>query len=362
MYPVAHIDLTAIEHNFLRVRALAPNSQIMAVIKANAYGHGAVEAAKALSGSDAFAVARLTEAVQLRQAGISQPIVLLEGVHSIDELQAASTHNLSLVFHTSLQLDLLKSIDLPSQLSFCWLMMETGMHRLGFAESEMDNALSFLQENHNITGQIGIMSHFANSDEYDDERNTAQLERITSFSQAHDVPISLANSAAILSYPDSHKQWLRPGLMLYGISPFDDKNSAELGLRSVMRLCSQIIAIKELEQGDQVGYGGTWVAPDKVRIAIVDIGYGDGYSRQLSNQGSVLINGNICPVVGRVSMDMIAVDITSMDTVTVRNEVVLWGDGLLTAEMVAQKVNTIAYELVCQLNGRVRREYHYGES
>jgi len=362
MYPVAHIDLAALKHNFERVRALAPNSRVISVIKANAYGHGAIEAAQTLADSDAFAVARLTEAVELRQAGITKPIVLLEGVHCIDDLQTASLNDLSIVFHHAAQLALLNQIDLPLPLSFCWLMMETGMHRLGIAENQLTEALALLQGNHNIDGEIGIMSHFANADECGDIRNEQQLKRITSFSQEHDLAISQANSAAILSYKPSHHDWLRPGLMLYGISPFEDKSADDLGLKPVMRLCSQIISIKDLREGDQVGYGGTWVAAEKTRIAIVDIGYADGYNRQLSNTGNVVINEQICPVLGRVSMDMIAVNINEVPDAEIHSEVVLWGDMKLTVESLAKQANTIGYELVSQINTRVTREYHYGKA
>jgi len=361
-YPVAKIDLSALIHNLQRVKTLAPTSHIMSVIKANGYGHGAVEVAKALSASDAFAVARLTEAIQLRESGVQHPIVILEGVNSEADLKCAADNSFSLVFHYPSQIELLKNTVLSKPLTLCWLMLETGMHRLGLNDEDASIAIEVLSTNVNISGSVGIMSHYANADIQEDPRNQHQLELVRAFASQHQLTISMANSAAILSSLESITDWLRPGLMLYGISPFSNKSAAELGLKSVMQLCSQIIAIHTLERGDQVGYGGDWIAQQETRIAIVDIGYGDGYSRQLSNVGMVLLQEQLFPVIGRVSMDMIAIDVTAINKVNVGDEVILWGEDLLTVENVALQANTIPYELVCQLNQRVIRKYHYGES
>ncbi|NOQ93296.1 MAG: alanine racemase [Methylophaga sp.] len=360
-YPVATINLAALKHNLSRVKQLAPNSRVMSVIKANAYGHGAIEVASALADSDAFAVARLSEGVQLRAAGITLPIVILEGVNSAPDLHTSAKHSLSLVFHNESQIDLLDAAQLTMPLHFCWLMVETGMHRLGLALNEVDSALQRLSASSNISDKIGVMSHFANADVIDDERNTQQLNQLKQLMIQDELPTSMANSAAILSYPESHGDWLRPGLMLYGIAPFDNQSAQDLGLKPVMHLQSVITAIQELKAGDQVGYGGDWTAESDATIAIVSIGYGDGYSRQLSNSGFVLIQGNTAAVVGRVSMDMIAVDISSFSHVSIGGKVTLWGDDL-AVERVAKQANTIPYELVCQVSDRVLREYKDGEA
>ena len=360
MYPVACIDLAALSHNFNRVKELAPNSLVMSVIKANAYGHGAVEVAHVLAKSDAFAVARLDEALELRMSGIKQPIVILEGVHSSEELQFAAEHDLSLVFHQVSQLELVINTTLTSPLKLCWLMLETGMHRLGLTTNEACDALTIMSESNAISGSVGVMSHFASADEVGDSRNQQQLDLISTFAKEYELEISMANSAALLSLPDSHANWVRPGLMLYGISPFDDQSAAELGLKPVMKLCSKIIATQILKEGDQVGYSGTWLADKPTFVGIVDIGYADGYSRQLSNSGSVSISGQICAVLGRVSMDMIAVDLTEVNTVSIGDKVILWGDEHLPVERIAAQANTISYELVSQINPRVKRDYHHG--
>lgn len=360
-YPVATINLSALKHNLSRVKQLAPNSHVMSVIKANAYGHGAVDVAHALAESDAFAVARLAEGVQLRESGIKQPIVILEGVNTASDMVIASEHSLSLVFHNELQIELLTQVSLAKPLCFCWLMVETGMHRLGLPVEKVDDALIALSANENIADSVGLMSHFANADLIGDVRNKQQLEQLNQLALKHGRPTSMANSAAILSYPESHGHWLRPGLMLYGISPFEDKTAPELGLHTVMNFQSVITAIQALKVGDQVGYGGSWIAESDMKVAIVSIGYADGYSRQLSNSGMVLIQGKRAAVLGRVSMDMIAIDISHLSYATIGDKVTLWGDGL-PVEYIAAQANTISYELVCQVSQRVIREYHNGQA
>jgi len=361
-YPVATIDLAALKHNFSRVKQLAPNSRVMSVIKANAYGHGTIEVAHALVESDAFAVARLSEAIQLREAGILQAIVVLEGVNTAADLRIAADLSLSLVFHHETQINLVTTIKLTKPLEFCWLMVETGMHRLGLSMAKVDTALRELSLSPNISGEVGLMSHFANADIVDDARNVNQLANFAKSLGKKNIPTSMANSAAILSSPVSHGDWLRPGLMLYGVSPFENYSAHDLGLKPVMQLKTIITAIQELKQGDQVGYGGEWIAEQTTRIGVASIGYGDGFSRQLSNRGIASIHGETAPLIGRVSMDMIAVDISSLNNVAVGDEVTLWGDEQVSVENVAKLANTIPYELVCQVSERVLREYQNGEA
>jgi len=359
-YPVAHINLAALQHNFERVKQLAPNSKIMSAIKADAYGHGALQVAQALHDSDAFAVARLSEGLLLRVAGIQQAIVILEGVSSVADLQTAAENDLSIVFHHPSQLKLITTAQLSKPLSFCWLMVETGMHRLGLSTDRIDDALKVLSSSPNIIGEIGLMSHFANSDLVGDPRNQQQLDTFIECADLYSLKTSMANSAAIFSFAASHGDWVRPGLMLYGATPFTDKTAQDLGLKPVMQLTSELIAIQPLQVGDKVGYGGSWTAKKTGRIGIVSIGYGDGYSRHLSNVGLVLINNQRVPVIGRVSMDMMAIDLSNLSEASVGDAVIMWGSELLTVDDMAHKANTISYELLCQLNERVKREYHHG--
>jgi len=360
-YPVAHIDLTALQHNFACVKQFAADSRVMAVVKANGYGHGIVEVARALSSSDAFCVARLAEALQLREAAIQQPIVILEGVNTAGDLQLAADNELSVVFTTLLQVELAVSTSLTKALMFCWIMVETGMHRLGIPAEKLEQAIQNLNRTDNISGSIGLMSHFANADLLGDKRNQQQLDRIMHCAKHYDLAVSMANSAAILSLPDSHADWVRPGIMLYGCSPFETQSAHSLNLKPVMKLTSTLIAIQNLQAGDEVGYGGDWIADHAMRIGIVSIGYGDGYNRQLSNSGLVVIADNVVAVLGRVSMDMIAIDLSHVLGAKVGDEVILWGCEQLAIDSIAKQANTISYELLSQINERVSREYHHGE-
>ena len=359
-FPTANIDLNALQHNFSRVKELAPNSKIMSVVKANAYGHGLIQSAQALKNSDAFAVARVSEGVQLRKAGIQQPIVILEGAFTQTDFELASNYDLSLVFHQLSQIDLFTKTTLDKPLAFCWLMVETGMHRLGISADDVDDALKNLNQSPNISGTVGLMSHFANADEHNDARNKLQLDKMISVTDGRNTIVSMANSAAILSIKNSHADWVRPGLMLYGISPFADKTARDLGLKPVMKLVSSIIAIQDLTAGEQVGYGGDFIADKNTRIATVAIGYGDGYNRQLSSKGMVLVRNKVVAVLGRVSMDMICIDISVLPEVKEGETICLWGDEKLTVEQIAEQANTIPYEMVCQVSERVTRIYQNG--
>ncbi len=354
-YPRATINLSALKHNFARVKTLAPKAKVMSVIKANAYGHGAIEAAQALHDSDAFAVARLAEGIQLRQAGIKHTIVLLEGIHSQVQCQLAAHWQLSPVVHTVEQLKFIQCLQQP--LPSCWIMVETGMHRLGIPTEQVEHTYQQLQQSGKIAGEIGLMTHFANADTPQDNRNQQQLACIQNLGISSTAPVSMANSAAICAIAESHQQWVRPGIMLYGASPFDDITAAELDLKPVMTVTAQLIAIEVVTMGDQIGYGGTWQAETDKRVGTVNIGYGDGYNRLLSNVGQVAIAGKIVPVLGRVSMDMICIDLSAVETAQVGQEVELWGQQI-AINTVAEKINTIPYELLCQLNQRVVRDYH----
>lgn len=359
-FPVASINLAALRYNLARVREFAPHSAVMSVIKANAYGHDVKAVAEALADSDAFAVARLSEGVQLRQQGIEKPIVLLEGVNTEADFVAAANYQLSPVIHLHSQVQLLQTIKLPKPLQFNWLMIDSGMHRLGITPEQAPMALELLKASANLADEIGLMSHFANSDLVGDSRNQQQLSPMLDLRDQTGLAVCLANSAAVMSFPESHLDWVRPGLMLYGISPFDDKSGPELGLKPVMQLKTQLIAVYDIEAGEEVGYGGDWTAEVPTRIGVASIGYGDGYSRHLSNKSVVLLHGQKTPVVGRVSMDTICLNLNDVEQAVVGDEVTLWGLSELPVEQLAQLAGTIPYELVTVICRRVQRELSDG--
>lgn len=355
-FPVASINPAALRHNLSQVRQFAPQSKVMSVIKADAYGHGVLTAARALDDSDAFAVARLKEGIFLRQNGIDKPIVLLEGVNTEADFIAAADHDLSPLIHLHSQVQLLQTLQLPKPLQFNWLMIDSGMHRLGITPEQAPAALALLQDCENIQGEIGLMSHFANSDLVGDKRNQAQLKPMLALQQQTGLPVCLANSAAVMSFPQSHLDWVRPGLMLYGIAPFNDKDGFEFNLKPAMQLKTRLIAIYDIEAGGEVGYGGEWTAKQPTRIGVASIGYGDGYSRHLSNNAEVLLRGQKAPVVGRVSMDTICLNLNAFEQAEVGDEVILWGEPELPVEQLATLAGTIPYELVTVICQRVTRE------
>lgn len=352
--PQAIIDLKALSHNFDCVKQLAPDSKVLAVLKANAYGHGMLTVAQALKQADALGVARIDEALALRAGGITKPIVLLEGFFHADELQQVVASNLQLIIHHRDQAEALLAAELDAPVRV-WLKIDSGMHRLGIYPHEFTELYQRLIQSSNVQGPLRLMTHFASSDEL---QNSATARQIQLFQQtiAHsDGETTLANSAAILNWPQSHGDWIRPGLMLYGVSPMAQNNGADHQLQPVMTLCSSVIAVRDVKAGDAVGYGGSWIAAHNTRMAVVAIGYGDGYPRGAGNNADVLINGKRLPIVGRVSMDMITVDIGN-EPVAVGDNVVLWGADLPVEEL-ARRVDTIPYELLCNITSRVQFSY-----
>lgn len=360
----ARLDWAALRHNHALVRHAAPQAKIWSVIKANAYGHGVLGAAKALQPvADGFAVIELEQAIALRQAGIRQPILLMEGFYQADELPGFAQWQLTPVVHAMWQVEALIAAkwSLP-----VYLKTDTGMHRLGFTPEEFPNVLARLRHSAcakalTTTAAMTVMTHFADADE---ERGIAeQMQRLREITAGLALPLSLANSAAILRFPESHAAWVRPGIMLYGASPFPARQSAAaLGLKPVMTLASEIIAVRDLAVGDRVGYGGTFVAERPMRIGIVACGYGDGYPRHAPTGTPVLVAGQRTRTLGRVSMDKLCVDLSMLDTNGVKvgdgetaaigTPVTLWGDGL-PADDVATAAGTVAYELFCAVAARV---------
>lgn len=350
----ALIDLDALRHNFNRARSAAPNSKVMAVIKADAYGHGVQAAAKALQDADAFAVARVAEAIALRQDGHQKDIVILGGFQSPEEWQRVQQWQLQPVVHHPSQLDWMQQFSSQTPV-VVWLKIDSGMHRLGIEPGQVAPVHQTLKQLPGIE-LIHWMTHFACADELENPATSAQIACFKSTTEPYPGDKSLANSAAILSRPEAHAEWVRPGIMLYGASPFIDQVGSESGLKQVMTLSSQIISLRTVQAGESVGYGATWTARKTSRVAAVGIGYGDGYPRQAQPGTPVWVGGKTVPLIGRVSMDSITVDVTDLDQVSVGDSVELWGANL-PVETVAARCGTISYHLFCGITSRVPRVY-----
>lgn len=346
----AHIDLAALAHNFRKVRELAPGRRVMAVIKANAYGHGIVRVARALDQADALAVARVDEAVQLREFGIGCPIVVLAGFFDAAELTQVIAHELEIVVHHDYQVRLLEQASVKRPLPV-WLKVDTGMHRLGLAPSQVSACWRRLQACAGV-GRVGVMTHLASADEPGSDQTRRQLALFDDVAAELNAPRSIANSAAIMKWPASLGDWVRPGVMLYGASPFSDAAGEEQGLKPVMTLHSRLIAVNRFRRGDAIGYGASWVCPEDMPVGVVACGYGDGYPRHAAAGTPVLINGRCAPLVGRVSMDTLCVDLRADPQAQIGDQATLWGRGL-AVETVARHASTIAYELLCGVTGRV---------
>lgn len=348
----AVINLAALRHNLRRVREIAPHSRIMSVVKANAYGHGIAAVARALSETDAYAVASLDEALAIRHAGLAHPVVLLEGVFGPEELEEAARNGCEVVVHEIGQLELIESSHLQHALTV-WLKVDSGMNRLGFPLGQAREMWQRLSAAKAVRGPVRLMTHLACADDVGSTRTEEQLQRFADATAGIDVERSIANSAGILAWPDSHADWVRPGILLYGVSPFPGRCGSDEGLQPVMTMRTRLIAIRNLEEGETVGYGGNWMASEAQTIGIAAIGYGDGYPRHAPNGTPVLINGKRCALVGRVSMDMIAVDLRGAPEAVVGDVVVLWGPEL-PVEQTAEVAGTIPYELLCGVTQRVK--------
>ncbi|MBI3545889.1 MAG: alanine racemase [Gammaproteobacteria bacterium] len=348
----ALLDTAALRHNLEQVRRRAPRARVMAVVKANAYGHGAPWVARTLSTADAFGVSSMEEGVQLREAGIAQPISLFEGFFSADELPMLIKHRLAPVIHHASQLQNLAQITSDHKLSV-WLKIDTGMHRLGFAPTDAAAALQQLRASPAVA-EVRLMSHFARADFPQDTATVAQIKLFHEQITGSGLESSMANSAGVLAWPASHLDWVRPGIMLYGASPMIGQSATQLDLKPVMTLQTALIAIHARRKGDPIGYGGDWHCPEDMPVGVAAIGYGDGYSRHAPAGTPVLVNNKRVPLVGRVSMDMITVDLRTQPRAQVGDPVVLWGQGL-PVEEVAEKAGTVGYELLCHVTERVPR-------
>lgn len=351
----AYVDLAAIRHNALVAQQLTGDARLLAVIKANAYGHGAVEVARALMADiEAFAVACIEEAQELRDSGIHTPILLLEGLFDPDELPILERQRLMTVVHNERQLEWILQ-HRPRKPLNVWLKIDTGMHRLGFSPARASTA--YLQ----LTGcphvaELTLMTHFACADEIDSAPTNRQLARFTALSELFSAPCSLANSAAILTRSDSHADWVRPGIMLYGLDPLDHEHPHAEALRPAMRLESQLIAVRELTRGEAIGYGGRFVCQRPTRVGVVAAGYADGYPRHAPDGTPMAVNDEPTRLIGRVSMDMLTVDLTELPQACPGDPVELWGSQV-SAKDVAAASGTISYELLTGLSRRVPLRY-----
>jgi alanine racemase len=354
MGPVAIIKLSALRHNLSVIRRLAPSSKIIAVIKADAYGHGFLPVAGALSDVDMLAVARVSEGRALREAGFNQPLLVLEGFSEAAEVSQAVEYELEVVIHQQYQVGLLQK-NCPGGRLVMWLKVDTGMHRLGVSPEKAQIVYDQLKALPCCVDAPGLMTHFANADDISHPSTRAQIATFDRIAASLGARQSMANSAGILAWPESHRDWVRPGIMLYGASPMLGMTADKHQLQPVMTLKSSLMAINHLKKGDCIGYGSSWCCPEDMPVGVVAIGYGDGYPRHARSGTPVLVNGQRCQLVGRVSMDMITVDLRNV-AAAVGDEVILWGEGL-PAEEVAESAGTISYELFCGVTSRVSYEY-----
>jgi alanine racemase len=353
---IAHIDLQALLHNVYRIKKTAPQSKILAMVKSNAYGHGAIEIAQALVNDvSAFGVIFLPEAYNLFKAGIKKKVVILSGFFDAEDLREINELGFATVVHSFEQLAILQRAKLKKPLEV-WLKLDTGMHRLGFQPDEAIAAYTQLMAIEHVIKPLHLMTHFSDADNVAKEKTNQQIATFETVIAAMDGIRCIANSSALLNYPRTRVDWIRPGITLYGVSPMPAKPGPTLGLKPVMTLQSRIIATHNLDAGETVGYGSTWSCPEKMRVGIVAIGYGDGYPRNVHQSTPVLINDVRCPIIGRVAMDLITVDLRGVPAAQVNDCVTLWGNGL-PIEEVAVAANTIPYELFCRMTQRVAYKY-----
>ena len=348
------IDCSALRHNLARVRESAPGTKVIAVIKANAYGHGLTRVAKVLqqAGSDAFAVARLNEALQLREAGIQQPIICLEGFLNSTELYELARHDVQVVVHHANHVAILEQHQ--GEPVSVWFKIDSGMHRLGVPPQCVAELWQRLTACRSVRA-LRVMTHLASADDPRSKQTQQQLTLFADTTQGMAAEVSIANSAGILGWQQSHGDWVRPGLMLYGASPFINGRGEDEGLQPVMTFSSHLIAVNHFKRGDPIGYGASWCCPEDMAVGVVACGYGDGYPRHAVPGTPVLIHGRRLSLVGRVSMDTLCIDLRGVAGVNIGDDVTLWGKGL-PVEEVAECAGTIPYELLCAVAGRVAVE------
>lgn len=351
----ATINLNAFRDNYRLAKSVAPSQKAVAIIKADAYGHGAIKLAFALENeADAFGVACIEEALELREAGIKQPILLLEGFFTPDELPIISDNNFWCALHSTEQIDILANAQLSKPINI-WLKMDSGMHRLGIDPEHYQQAYKDLKALKQVN-EIVLMSHFASSDDFNSPLTTEQINHIDKINNHLHIPVSIANSAGLLGHNNTRREYQRPGIMLYGATPFPESHPLADQLKAVMTLTSEVIAVRDLQAGDGVGYSHRYVCDKPTKVGTVAMGYADGYPRHAVDGTPVLVNGQRTRIIGRVSMDMLTVDLTNIKDAKIGSKVELWGDNLPAAE-VATYADTIPYTLFTGITRRVHKQY-----
>ncbi|MFJ2446217.1 alanine racemase [Pseudomonas sp. NPDC087626] len=349
----ALIDLQALRHNYQLAREVS-EARALAVIKADAYGHGAVRCAQALEAdADGFAVACIEEALELRAAGIRAPVLLLEGFFEADELSLIVEQDLWCVVHSLWQLEAIEQATLRKPITV-WLKLDSGMHRVGLHPADYQAAYQRLLASGKVA-KIVLMSHFARADELDSSSASEQVAVFEAARQGLSAQVSLRNSPAVLGWPQVPSDWVRPGIMLYGATPFEEANSVAARLQPVMTLESKVISVRELPAGEPVGYGARYITPKPMRLGVVAMGYADGYPRQAPTGTPVLVAGQRSQLLGRVSMDMLCIDLTDVPQAGLGSTVELWGKNILASD-IAMAAGTIPYQIFCNLR-RVPRLY-----
>ncbi len=342
-------------HNINFVSKLAPKSQIIAMVKANAYGHGLRSVSKHLDDLNLYSlgVASIDEAIALRKANIKSSITLMEGIFEPEELNAAAIENFDVVIHNWEQLKWLEENIYAEKKFRVWLKIDTGMGRLGFSINEAPQAYGKLISLPNVSLPIGIMSHFACADNKQNPLNEIQIKHFSQFVSKLPVIKSFCNSAAIFNFPDQHYEVVRPGILLYGLSPFKDQTGPDLGLKPVMSMQSKLISVKNVAEGSTIGYGARSVCQKDTKIGVIAMGYGDGYPITAKDGAPIFINNILCPLIGRVSMDMMCVDLTSYPEAKIGDEVEFWGENV-PLEILAKHTNNTNYDISTNVQNRVK--------
>ncbi len=350
---VATIHLGALRHNLARLKTLAAPARVMAVVKADAYGHGLERVARALNGeAEAFAVAALGDGLRLRAAGHRQRIVVLSGPDNARDIAEMQRLQLDAAIHHGAQLQWLARAEPARGRLRTWLKIDSGMHRLGFAPGRVAAVHAQLAAMPGIDPEIGLLTHFSDSEVFDGEQTPAQIARFAAATRMFSGPRSLSNSAAVLGWPDARGDWVRTGGLLYGLSVVDGKSGADFGFRPAMTLSTRLIAINPVKRGEHVGYNSTWTCPEDMPIGVAAVGYGDGYPRSAVAGTPVLVGEQRVPLIGRVSMDLITLDLRDAPTAKIGDRVLLWGPEL-PVEHIAAHSGTISYDLTCGMTRRV---------
>ncbi|MEP6899387.1 MAG: alanine racemase [Rhodanobacter sp.] len=350
---VATIHLGALRHNLARIKTMAAPAKVMAVVKADAYGHGLERVARALDAdADAFAVAALGDGLRLRAAGHRQRIVVLSGPDNGSDIAEMQRLQLDATIHHEAQLQWLAQASPARGRLRVWLKVDSGMHRLGFATEQVSAAHARILAMAGVDPEIGLLTHFSDSEVFDGEQTPAQIVRFAEATRTFSGPRSLSNSAAVLGWPEARGDWVRTGGLLYGLSVVDGKNGADFGFRPAMTLSTQLIAINQIRGGERIGYNGSWTCPEDMPVGVAAVGYGDGYPRSAAVGTPVLVGGRRVPLIGRVSMDLITLDLREAPGAKIGDPVILWGDPL-AVEQVAAHAGTISYDLTCGMTRRV---------